>query len=116
MRLRSSLFSLALLFVCPLLSGINWKAVWLEPRMPVVLKQGESQPFKVMGLNGGDITAELTRNPYLRVESTDPSIVIVDKNYATLTGGKPGRTELRISFSEATAIVQVFVREVAESH
>src|SRR5260370_24868972 len=63
MRRRLQLFAFATgLFTGMAFSGINWKAVWLEPRTPVVLTVGETQPYTVMGLNGADVKAELTKS------------------------------------------------------
>ena len=65
----------------------------------------------VMGLNGADTTANLTKSPYLKIASSDPEILEVDQKNAAFIGKKPGQADIRISFSEATAIVQAFVRE-----
>jgi len=100
-----------MLFICVAVAGINWKAVWLEPKHPVVLEVGETQPYTVMGLNGMDTTVNLTRSPYLKITSSDPDILEVDQKNAVFIGKKPGKVEIRISFSEATALVQAFVRE-----
>lgn len=101
-------FALALLFgTC--FAGINWKAVWLEPRTPILLSVGETQPYKIMGLNGADVRAELTKSQYLKITSSDPGIVEIDQKNAAVIGKRPGHVEIRISFSEATSIVQAFV-------
>lgn len=92
-------------------AGINWKAVWLEPRSPVILSVGETQPYTVMGLNGADVRADLTRSQYLKITSSDPGVVEVDQKNAVVIGKKPGQAEIRISFSEATSVVQAFVKE-----
>ena len=113
MSWRSPLLLLMLLFANPIISGINWKAVWLEPHIPVALRSGETQSFRIMGLSGANTTADLTRSPYLRIEAADPLVVKVDQQHATLTGERPGHSELRVSFSEATALVQVYVSEAA---
>lgn len=94
------------------LAGINWKAVWLDkPYNPVSLESGAVQKYTVMGLNGANATADLTRSPYLKVISLDPDVVEVDRVNAQFIGKSVGETELRISFSEATSIVKVFVRQ-----
>jgi len=54
-------------------AGINWKAVWLEPRTPVILTVGEKQQYTVMGLNGADVKADLTKSPYLTIRSPIPT-------------------------------------------
>lgn len=93
------------------LGGINWKAVWLEqPSNPVFLQPGAVQKYAVAGLNGADVKADLTANKYLKVISIDPDVVEVDSANSQLVGKSEGETELRISFSEATSIVRVFVR------
>src|SRR5258708_7181679 len=112
MRRRLQLFIFATgLFTGMAFSGINWKAVWLEPRTPIVLTVGEMQPYTVMGLNGADVKAELTKSQYLKITSSNPGIVEVDQKNAVLIGKKLGQAEIRISFSEATSIVQAFVKE-----
>jgi hypothetical protein len=102
---------LAALLVGVAVAGINWKAVWLEPRTPVVLKVGEKQRYTVMGLNGGDVKADLTRSFYLTIRSSDPDVLEIDGEDAVFIGKKTGHAEIRISFSEATAIVQAFVKD-----
>ena len=92
-------------------AGINWKAVWLEPRMPIILTVGETQPYTVMGLNGMDVKADLTKSPYLTIHSSDSDVLEIDRKNAVFVGKKPGHVEIRIAFSEATAIVQAFVKE-----
>jgi hypothetical protein len=92
------------------LAGINWKAVWLDaPYNPVHLKVGESRSYTVMGLNGMDTKADLTHSQYLTVVSSDPTILEVDKDTAQFIGKAPGHVEIRISFSQATSIVQANV-------
>jgi hypothetical protein len=99
------------LFVSSGTGGINWKAVWLEkPYNPVVLELGAVRQFTVMGLNGANLTADLTRSQYLKMISLDPDVVEVDRADAQLIAKSAGQTELRISFSEATSIVQVLVK------
>jgi hypothetical protein len=109
-RLQLSAFA-TWLFTGMAFSGINWKAVWLEPRTPVVLAVGETQPYTVMGLNGADVKAELTKSQYLKITSSDPGIVEVDQKNAVLIGKKLGQAEIRISFSEATSYVHAVVKE-----
>jgi hypothetical protein len=91
--------------------GINWKAVWIEPYNPIALSPGTTQAYTVKGLNGANLTADLTSSPYLKVISYDPDIVQVDREHALLIGKGVGETELRISFSEATSLVRVYVRD-----
>ena len=98
------------LFIGVAVAGINWKAVWLEPRMPVILTAGETKPYTVMGLNGADIKADLTKSPYLKIMSSDSGVLEIDQKNAAFVGKKPGHVEIRISFSEATAIVQATVK------
>jgi hypothetical protein len=97
------------LFIGVAVAGINWKAVWLEPRMPVILTAGETKPYTVMGLNGADIKTDLTKSPYLKIMSSDSGVLEIDEKNAAF-GKKPGQVEIRISFSEATAIVQATVK------
>lgn len=92
------------------IAGINWKAVWIEPYNPVLLMPGGVQTYKIMGLNGADVKAELTLSPYLKIVSLDPDIVQVDQMNAHLIGKHTGETELKISFSEATSLIKVYVR------
>jgi len=89
--------------------GINWKTVWLEPN-PVNLRPGASIEYKSFGIHGADGKADLTKNPHLKVVSSDPSVVAVDRHNSRLIGKAVGRAEIRISFSECTSIVQVRVR------
>jgi hypothetical protein len=103
--------SIAVLFIGMAVAGINWKAVWLEPKTPVVLTVGESQPYTVMGLDGMETTANLTKSSYLKITSSDPGTLEVDRINAMFVGRKPGKAEIRISFSEATANVQAVVNE-----
>jgi hypothetical protein len=112
MRRRLQLFAFATgLFTGMAFSGINWKAVWLEPRTPVFLTVGETQPYTVMGLNGADVKAELTKSQYLKITSSDPGIVEVNQKNAVLIGKKVGQAEIRISFSEATSFVHAVVKD-----
>ena len=109
---RSHLFAalVVLSFVSTVLAGINWKAVWLEaPYNPVHLKIGESRSYTVMGLNGMNTTADLTHSQYLTIISSDPNVLEIDKENARFIGKTPGHVEIRISFSEATSIVQANV-------
>ena len=100
----------ALLSIGVAAGGINRKAVWLEPQNVVIVNNGEKQPYTVMGLNGANVTANLTRSPYLKIESSDPDVLEVDRKNGMFIGKKPGHTEVHISFSEATAIVKAVVR------
>jgi hypothetical protein len=101
-------------FVSATFAGINWKAVWLDsPYNPVHLKMGESRPYIVMGLSGMDTKADLTHSQYLTVVSSDPAILEVDKENTRFIGKAPGHVEIRISFSQATSIVQAVVVQEA---
>ena len=102
---------LAVLCMGIAIAGIDWKAVWFEPATPVTLAVGETQAYTVMGLNGADVKANLTRSPYLKITSSDPDVVEVDRKNAVFVAKKPGKAEIRISFSEATNTAQVFVKE-----
>ncbi len=105
------LASFCLLFSGVAVAGINWKSVWLEPRTPVVLiTVGETKPFTVMGLNGADVKADLTKSQYLKITSSDTSILEIDQASGTFIGRKPGHVDIRISFSEASDMVPAFVR------
>jgi len=97
---------ISVVFISVAVAGINWKAVWLEPRMPIILTVGETQPYTVMGLCGPDVKAELTKSPYLTITSSDTGVLEIDRKNAAFIGKKPGQAEIRISFSEATAIVR----------
>jgi hypothetical protein len=99
-------------FVTVTFAGINWKAVWLDaPYNPVHLKTGESSLYIVMGLNGMGTKADLTHSQYLTIVSSDATILEIDKENARFIGKAPGHVEIRISFSEATSIVQAVVQE-----
>lgn len=111
MKFLQRLLWISVLFIGVAVAGINWKAVWLEPRMPIILTVGETQPYKVMGLCGPDVKAELTKSPYLKITSSDADILETDQENAVFVEKKPGQAEIRISFSEATALVQAFVKE-----
>ena len=101
---------ISLLFSGVAVAGINWKSVWLEPRTPVVLRVGEAKPYTVMGRNGADVKADLTKSPYLKITSSDAEILDVDPETGTFVGKKPGHVDIRIEFSEATEMVPAFVR------
>ena len=105
------LASVTALFASAAIGGINWTAVWLEPRTEVSLAVGQKKPYTVMGLNGADVKAELTKSPYLKIVSSDPEVLEIDKGNSTFIGKKPGHVEIRFSFSEARAVAQAVVRE-----
>jgi hypothetical protein len=65
-----------------------------------------------MGLNGADIKADLTKSQYLKITSSDPSVLDIDRENGVFVGKRPGHVDIRISFSEATAMVPAFVRAV----
>src|SRR5581483_2773957 len=92
-------------------AGINCKSVWLEPRTPVVLiAAGETKPFTVMGLNGANVKADLTKSPSLKITSSDTDVLEIDPANGMLIGKKPGHVDIRISFSEASEMIPAFVR------
>ena len=101
---------ISLLFSGVAIGGINWKSVWLEPRTPVVLTVGEAKPYTVMGLNGADVKADLTKSRYLKITSSDAGILEIDPETGTFVGKKPGHVDIRISFDEAAEMVPAFVR------
>jgi hypothetical protein len=110
--LAQRLASTFLLLGSVALGGINWKAVWLEPRTPVILLTvGEAQSYTIMGLDGRDYKSILTRSPYLKITSSDVGVVEIDAEKAAFVAKKPGHAEVQISFSEATDLVPAFVRE-----
>src|SRR5438552_2990544 len=78
--------------------GINWKAVWIEPT-PVLLTVGDTKPYRVMGLNGADVKADLTQSPYMTIYSSNPDVVEIDRKNAVFIAKKPGQAEIRVSFS-----------------
>jgi hypothetical protein len=85
-------------------AGINWKTVWLEPNPIILDSPGSFLAYTVKGIDGGDHRADLTHNHYLKVTSSDETIVSVDQQSARLIAKKAGRVEIRISFSECTSI------------
>lgn len=101
---------ISVLFSSAAVAGINWTAVWIEPRMPVVLTAGEAKAYQVMGRNGMEMTADLTRSPYLAITSSDPETLAIDTESGTFVGKKPGHAEIRIFFSGASETVAAFVR------
>ena len=100
----------AVAFLAIAQGGINWKAVWLEPHNVVLIRAGDKQPYIVMGLNGANVTADLTKSPYLHVSSSNADVLEVDQKDGMFVGKKQGEAEIRISFSEATALVRAEVR------
>jgi hypothetical protein len=105
------LASIPLLFLGATVGGINWKHVWLEPReMPVVVAAGETKPYTVLGIDGADGKAELTRSPYLKITSSNPEVLGLDSEHGVFIGKRTGHSDIRLSFSEATALVPAFVR------
>jgi len=60
------------------MAGIDWSAVWLAPRTPMVMNIGETRPYPVMGLNGANVEADLIRSPYLKIASSEPDVVEID--------------------------------------
>src|SRR5690349_21523004 len=98
------------------IAGINWQAVWMDdPTTPILLEPGASRTYRITGLNGGDVKADLTGNPNLKITSLDPNIVEVDQSSNRLIGKSVGETEVQISFSEVKSMVTVFVRQKKNS-
>jgi hypothetical protein len=91
--------------------GINWKTVWLEPNPVGLPSPGSSISYIVKGIDGANNLADLTRNRYLSVTSSDQNIISIDQANATITGKAVGHVEIRISFSECTSIIQAWVRD-----
>jgi hypothetical protein len=104
-------FAIVTMFSLGLMDGgINWKAVWIEPYNLVVMDTGQHRPYIVMGLNGVNTTADLTKSPYLKISSSDADVLEINQEDAMFVGKKRGEVEVRISFSEATAIVRAKVK------
>jgi hypothetical protein len=96
-------------------AGINWKTIWLEPNPAVFQTAGSSIAYTVKGIDGADIKADLTHSRYLKITSSDESIVSVDRESARLIAKAPGRVEIRISFSECTSLITAIVLDSARS-
>lgn len=110
MKLRVGLIALGIC-ASSSLAGINWNAVWMdELTTPILLEPGASCTYRIMGLNGGDVKADLTGSPWLKLKSLDPNTAEVDQDNNRLIGKSLGETEVQISFSEAKSLVTVFVR------
>ena len=101
---------ISLLFSGVAVAGINWKSVWLEPRTSVVVTVGEAKPYTVIGRNGADVKADLTKSPYLTITSSDTEVLEVNPQTGAFVGKKPGHVDIRIAFSDATEMVPAFVR------
>lgn len=95
--------------------GINWKTIWLEPNPVVLETAGSSITYVVKGINGADVKADLTDSPYLKISSSDESIVSVDPKSARLIAKGPGRAEIRISFSECTSLITATVLDSSKN-
>jgi hypothetical protein len=94
------------------MAGINWTAVWLEPRTPLLtLTVGEWKAYTVMGMNGDNVKADLTRARDLKITSSDTKVLDVDKNLAMFNAKAPGKAEVSIAFSGVRETVQVLVKE-----
>ena len=61
-------------------------------------------------VNGMDTSASLTHSKYLTLVSSDLKVFEIDKENVKFLGKAPGHIEIRISFSEATGIVQAIVQ------
>jgi hypothetical protein len=109
MTIRRSVY-IATSFIGLVFGGINWKVVWLEPKAPLTLTVGESQPYTVMGLDGSDTKANLTKSRYLKISSSDTNVLEVDQEKAVLIGKKPGRTVIRISFGQTSNVKLAVVK------
>ena len=93
-------------------AGVDWTAVWFEPRTPIVLAPGEKKPHVAMGRQPGNPSVELTRSPGLNVTSSNPSVLEIDRqNNVVLVARAPGHTHVKLAFSEATEMIPVFVRQ-----
>lgn len=91
--------------------GINWNAVWLAPqRDSIVLTVAESQSYTVMGLSGAGTKADLTSSKELKITSSDPSVLEIDRDHGLFVAKKPGHVDIDIAFSEARERVPAFVR------
>src|SRR5579863_8053083 len=104
--MRSLIRALVVLGIFTLVvpAGINWKTVWLEPNPIILDSPGSSLGYVVKGIDGGDQRADLTHNHYLKVTSSDESIISVDQESARLIAKRVGRAEIRISFRECTSL------------
>ena len=112
MRIGLQIFGfMAVLCTGAAVAGINWISIWLEPNAPVVLTVGENQTYAVWGLNGADVRSNLTKSPYLKMSSSNPDVVEIDRRDATFIGKKPGHSVIRFSFSEASNAAQAVVKE-----
>jgi hypothetical protein len=107
--MRLSAVFAALLF--PMAAGINWKAVWMEPGPIFLDGAGATVRYRVFGLNGEDARAELTAHPRLIMRSLNREVVEIDRENATLAARSLGKAEIRVSFSSATSLIQVYVRK-----
>jgi len=63
----------------------------------------------------GDHLADLTHNPYLKITSSDESIVAVYREGGQLIGKTVGRDEIGVSFSECTSLITATVRDPRRS-
>jgi hypothetical protein len=95
-------------------AGINWLSVWLEPNTQVVLTVGETQPYAVWGLDGMKVRSNLTQSQYLKISSSNPDVIEIDRKNGTFIGKKPGHSIIRFSFSEASNVAQGVVKEKDE--
>jgi hypothetical protein len=91
-------------FVLTLPGGMNWKTVWLEPNPIILPSPGSYIEYVVKGIDGANNQADLTHNRYLKITSSDESIIGVDQESARLVAKAVGRVEIRVSFSECTSI------------
>ncbi len=111
MRIFERLVLIAVLFLGVAITGINWTAVWLEPRTSLLtLTVGELRPYTVMGLSGANTKADLTKSPHLKITSSDTKVVEIDRDRRMFIPKTPGRAEVSIAFSEAKETVQVIVK------
>jgi len=92
------------------LAGTNWKAIWIEPRTPIVLTVGETKPYTVMGLDPERVKAELTKSPPLKITTSDPGVLDIDQQNGMFVAKKIGHVDIQISFSGAWELIPAFVR------
>lgn len=112
MRIVGRLASIAVVFFGTATAGINWIGVWLEPRTSLLtLTVGEFKAYTVIGLTGTSVKANLTRSPHLKITSSDTNVLDVDKEIAMFVAKAPGKAEVSIAFSEASATVKVMVQK-----
>jgi hypothetical protein len=110
MRVGIRSVGVLVVLACSAPAGINWRTVWLEPNPLVFSAPGFSISYVVYGIDGmDDVHHDLTRNPSLKVTSSDETIVAVDQTSARVIAKAAGRAEIRVAFSECTSIINATV-------